>query len=268
MKLTTAPGMSGVKPPQDEGCPMNPSIPRTTGHRTETSPSGLVLYDGECRFCISSVRRLSPVLRRAGFDFKPLQSAGGDAAEHEAETFDPASRFDSMIVVTANGRRLRTAEAVVHLASKIWWARPVYWIAGWPWGMGLVEWFYKRIAENRYCLQGICSRGSGAGWRAWLPLLVLPAAAFELRSQVPPWVWMWVLSVAIFLGLEVAYLAAGRATEPTGRWLALASLLDRVGRDGRQRLFWHAADKCSLPPAGVVAGTFQRDGRSCASMGC
>ncbi len=211
---------------------MNPRIPRTTEHRIETAPSGLVLYDGECRFCVSSVRRLSPVLKRAGFDFKPLQAVSGDCPELEAETTDPAFRFDSMIVVTADGRRLQTAEAVVYLAGKIWWARPVCWIARWPRGMGLVGWFYKRIAENRYCLQGICSRGSGAGWRAWLPLVVPPAASFGLRSHVPPWVWMWVLSAAIFFGLKWL---TWRQAEPGSRraagWRSLAYLIGWVGMD-------------------------------------
>ena len=211
---------------------MNLPISTATCNRTERAPSGLVLYDGECDFCVSSVRHLSPVLQQAGFDFQPLQAATGNSAQPEAGTINPASRFDSMLVVTADGRRLQTAEAVVYLASKIWWARPVCWIARWPWGMGLVGWFYIRIAENRYRFQGICSRPSGAGWGAWLPLVVLPAASFGLRSHVPPWVWMWVLSVALFFGLKWL---TWRQAEPRGRqaagWRSLAYLIGWVGMD-------------------------------------
>ncbi len=232
MKPTTAPGTSSVTTQQNESRPMNPPIPRTTDHRPETTPSGLVLYDGECDFCVSSVRRVSPVLMRAGFDFKPLQAVTGNGAESEAETINPASRFDSMIVVTADGRRLQTAEAVVHLASKIWWARPVCWIARWPWGMGLVGWCYKRIAENRYCFHGSCSRPSGAGWRAWLPLVVLPAASFVLRSHVPSWVWMWVLSAAIFFGLKwLTFWQAEPRSRRAAGWRSLAYLIGWVGMD-------------------------------------
>ena len=232
MKPTTSAGRISVTTQQDEICPVNSPIPSTTGHGIDVAPSGLVLYDGECDFCVSSVRRVSPVLMRAGFDFKPLQAVTGNGAEPEAETINPASRFDSMIVVTADGRRLRTAAAVVHLASKIWWARPVCWIARWPWGMGLVGWFYKGIAQNRYCFRGICSRGSGAGWRAWLPLVVLPAASFGLRSHVPSWVWMWVLSATIFFGLKwlTWWQAEPRSRQAAG-WRSLAYLVGWVGMD-------------------------------------
>ena len=215
-----------------EVCPVNSPISGMTDHRPRTASSGLVLYDDECRFCISLVRCLSPLVQQAGFDFKPLRAARGDSAEPAAETINPASRFDSMIVVTADGRRLGTAEAVLHLASKIWWARPLCWIARWRWGMGLVGWFYRRIAENRYCFQGVCLRPAGGRWQAWLPLLVLPVASFELQSHAAPWVWMWVLSVAIFFGLKWR---TWRQAEPQARkaagWRSLAYLVGWVGMD-------------------------------------
>ena len=137
-----------------------------------------------------------------------------------------------MIVVTADGRRLGTAEAVVHLASKIWWARPLCWIARWRWGMGLVGWFYRRIAENRYCFQGVCSRPAGGCWQAWLPLLVLPVASFGLRSHVPPWVCMWVLSVAVFFGLKwLTWRQADPRRRQAAGWRSLAYLVGWVGMD-------------------------------------
>ena len=185
----------------------------------------------------------------------------------EAETTDPASRFDSMIVVTADGRRLRTAAAVVHLAGKIWWARPVCWIARWPWGMGLVAWFYKRIAENRYCFQGVLLASFRSG------LAGLAAAVGSSHGQLRVAKPRPILGVDVgpighdFFRLEVAYLAAGGAGESKGCGLALSRLPGRLGRDGRQRLFRLTADESLHPPSAVVARAFQRDGRSGASMG-
>ncbi len=98
--------------------------------------------------------------------------------------------------------------------------------------MGPVGWFYRRVAENRYCFQGVCSRPAGGRWRAWLPLLVLPAAGFGLRGHVEPWVWMWVLSGAIFFALKWL---TWRQAEPRGRkaagWRSLAYLVGWVGMD-------------------------------------
>ncbi|MBI3463470.1 MAG: hypothetical protein HY000_10495 [Planctomycetes bacterium] len=39
-------------------------------------------------------------------------------------------------------------------------------------------------------------------WRAWLPLLLLPASALLVGQPFPAWVLMWLLSAAILLGLK------------------------------------------------------------------
>ena len=42
----------------------------------------------------------------------------------------------------------------------------------------------------------------GNAWLGWIPLVVLPAAACHLRSRLEPWQFMWLLSIAIFLGCK------------------------------------------------------------------
>jgi hypothetical protein len=41
-----------------------------------------------------------------------------------------------------------------------------------------------------------------AMWPAWIPLIIFPCAAFVVRSRLAPWAFMWVLSVAIFVGCK------------------------------------------------------------------
>ena len=47
-------------------------------------------------------------------------------------------------------------------------------------------------------------------WHNWLPLLVLPIASIACRSLIPAWVFMWLLSFAIFFGCK--WLTLQRAT--------------------------------------------------------
>ncbi|MGA7381410.1 MAG: hypothetical protein WBX03_11205 [Terriglobales bacterium] len=40
------------------------------------------------------------------------------------------------------------------------------------------------------------------GSLGWLPISVLPLAAIACRSLMPPWVFMWILSFAIYVSLK------------------------------------------------------------------
>lgn len=42
----------------------------------------------------------------------------------------------------------------------------------------------------------------GTSWIGWLPISVLPLIAVACRNLLPPWVFMWVLSFAIYLSLK------------------------------------------------------------------
>ena len=87
-----------------------------TGSRWRSSglARGTVLFDSECRFCVSLAKGLATTLRRAGFALAPLQDSQqawavlpGSEASGEA--------FDSMVVLTPDGRALQSAEALVYL---------------------------------------------------------------------------------------------------------------------------------------------------------
>jgi Membrane bound O-acyl transferase family len=58
-------------------------------------------------------------------------------------------------------------------------------------------------------------------WVGWIALLVLPAAAFAVRSRLAPWSFMWAISLAIFFGCKWQTWWARRriSRQPLGRTL-------------------------------------------------
>src|SRR5262249_7219562 len=68
----------------------------------------------------------------------------------------------------------------------------------------------------------------------WLPLAMLTAAVFGLRTTLIPWAFMWSLAVAIFAGLKWAtwWNVPGRRAP----WRSLAYLLAWPGMDAQSFL--------------------------------
>ncbi len=67
--------------------------------------------------------------------------------------------------------------------------------------------------------------------RGWLPISVLPLTAAACRNLLPPWVFMWVLSFAIYLSLKwlTWWRARSRISHPA--WRSVAYLLGWPGMD-------------------------------------
>lgn len=116
----------------------------------ESSGSGWVLYDGECSFCVEFVERWRPALSRKGFRFETLQTDWvreklGLAADEIPE---------EMKILFPDGSLRGGADAVLFLASQIWWMRPSVWIARLPGIFHIADRSYKRIALHRRCRTG------------------------------------------------------------------------------------------------------------------
>ena len=71
----------------------------------------------------------------------------------------------------------------------------------------------------------------GSSWICWLPISVLPLMAVACRNLLPPWVFMWVLSFAIYLSLKwlTWWRARSRISHPA--WRSVAYLLGWPGMD-------------------------------------
>ena len=166
-------------------------------------PAGaMVLFDAECRFCVSLANGSAATLRKAGFALAPLQDSRQSRSFSRGSGHAPGEAFDSMVVLTPEGCALQSAEALVYLAKRIRWARPVAVVARHPFGMRLLDRVYAWLARNRFCLGGKCLAPVSRRWPAWLPLLLLLAGAFAVRERMEDWLWMWALSFSLFFGLK------------------------------------------------------------------
>jgi hypothetical protein len=74
-------------------------------------------------------------------------------------------------------------------------------------------------------------RVQGSQSIGWLPILVLSLAAISCRNLLPPWVFMWALSFAIFFSLKwlTWWRARTRVSHPA--WRSMAYLLAWPGMD-------------------------------------
>jgi predicted DCC family thiol-disulfide oxidoreductase YuxK len=119
---------------------------------TDTAVGNVIYYDGECRFCRQSVRRLEPVLHRRGFVFRPLQSP--EAPQRLG--LSGRALLREMHLSLAGGRNLGGADAVVEIARRIWWAWPLWLFSRVPGVRPFLRAVYRVIASNRHCLGGVC----------------------------------------------------------------------------------------------------------------
>ena len=218
--------------------------PPLTEH-TDTSIqsfAGTVFYDGECPFCTALARRFAGVLCRAGFSFEALQTAGQDLRLARALGIVPGADFDSMRVVSHRGRVLSGADGVVHLARRIWWARPLTWLSGAPLGMAMLRGGYHWVARHRGCVGHVCNVVEDTPshrvrlpfrWPTLAPPVLLLAVVLPLAlvglSGLPPWVSMWMIAIALFLGFKV--LTWHRARTTTTPWRSFAYMFTWVGMD-------------------------------------
>jgi hypothetical protein len=65
----------------------------------------------------------------------------------------------------------------------------------------------------------------------WLPISVLPLTAVACRNLLPPWVFMWILSFAIYLSLKWLTWWRARSRIAHAAWRSVAYLLAWPGMD-------------------------------------
>jgi predicted DCC family thiol-disulfide oxidoreductase YuxK len=118
----------------------------------ETGGGGPILfYDGVCGLCDRLVQFVLRRDRRALFRFAPLQS---DAALQTLGHFGKDPRdLNTVYALTSDGRLLRKGRAVLWVLRQL----------GFPWSLAVafgalptavLDWFYDRVARNRYRLFG------------------------------------------------------------------------------------------------------------------
>jgi alginate O-acetyltransferase complex protein AlgI len=177
---------------------MDSVLAETTEDRDTSAIADWILYDADCNFCTESAQRFGKIFQQHGFHFLPLQTPW----VLDRLGLAPGAPLEEMRVLARDGEDYGGAEAVVFLARKIWWTWPLYALAQLPGIHRLIDRGYRWIAAHRDCNHVACQIPREREWPAWLGLLLLPSLAFLTRSQVPPWIFMWLMAGAIFCGCK------------------------------------------------------------------
>lgn len=124
-------------------------------HPTEFPDRNILIYDGECRFCISQVSKLARWDVEGELAFTPLQDA------FVAEQYPELSRemlMKEMYLVTRDDQRFGGVHAVREIARRL---PKLRWLSFWfrvPLAMTLSRMAYRTIARWRYKIWGRVNR--------------------------------------------------------------------------------------------------------------
>lgn len=121
------------------------------------APAGWVVYDGACGVCVGLARRFRRLLERRGFALVPIQAPWMSSRLRFSYSIPLENLLDEMRVLTADGRALAGADAVLFLAGRIWWARPLAAIASRPPLRALLRRAYRWFAARRHRFSTACA---------------------------------------------------------------------------------------------------------------
>lgn len=124
----------------------------TNSHNNPTHGYGWLFYDEQCPRCSRWLGRFTKVLVRKHILTAPLQRGW----VQERLELDADDAFTEMRVLTDSDKVLGGAAAMVYLAKRIWWAKPLAAIAKLPGVMGQLDRLYRYIAHHRYCQSTNC----------------------------------------------------------------------------------------------------------------
>lgn len=106
----------------------------------------VVLFDGQCCFCQSSVQFIIKRDPAARFRFAPLQSDVGRslAATHGID----AERLDGLVLI-GEGKAYQKSAAALQIARGLKWPWPIFSVLRFVPRM-VCDWFYDQFAKRRY----------------------------------------------------------------------------------------------------------------------
>src|SRR5687768_17356064 len=119
------------------------SVPSEISGPAELKPvRGWIFYDRDCRSCSSLALSFRSTFARRGFSFEPLQERWVQRELQMSEV----DALTEMRVLTRKGNILGGADAVVFLASRVWWLSPLSWLARLPGARRLLSAIYQWVA--------------------------------------------------------------------------------------------------------------------------
>jgi alginate O-acetyltransferase complex protein AlgI len=152
-----------------------------------------ILYDSTCRFCTDGIGRLLPWLNLR--DIEPVP-------------FENGAEESEMVLKWEDGRVFRGAEALIFLGRLFWYSWPIASMAKLPGLNGIAHAAYRFVAKNRHCINGACeidlSEPKPRVWPGWVLLfgLIAGSAALGFVFEIPAWLWMWILSGALWVSFK------------------------------------------------------------------
>ena len=107
----------------------------------------------------------------------------------------------------------------------------------------LFQWGCRRLARNRHCARrvgGNCRLPNDTRTRRFIdfaPLLILPLLALQLRPRTAPWIFMWLMALALYAGCKwLTFRAAMRLSASAGVIRSLGYLFAWPGMDAAEFL--------------------------------
>lgn len=111
-----------------------------------TFPDNVILFDGVCNFCNSSINFIIRHDKKNRFHFAPLQSEPGTAI---IKQHNLPEEFLSSVILIEDGKAYVKSTAALRIARRL--------NGGWPLFYGFIilppfcrDWVYNIIARNRY----------------------------------------------------------------------------------------------------------------------
>lgn len=123
-----------------------------------SSHERILIYDGDCRLCVTAKNGLTEAGDKAGFRFVPYQSE--EAARCLAGEYKPG-RPDAAFLVEADGRVSRGLDAFLPLLPGLRGGRLGLAVMRIPLFRPLALWLYRLVAKHRYRWFGQVSSGPG-----------------------------------------------------------------------------------------------------------
>ena len=135
----------------------------------ERPNADIVIYDGNCKFCRTQVRRLLWWDCQHKLSYLSLHDP---EVPRRFPNLTHEQMMEQMYVVDRKGNQYGGAGALRHLSlrlRRLWWLAPVLHI---PFTLPIWKWLYRQVASRRYrlsgaadCDEGTCSVHQGKGVR-------------------------------------------------------------------------------------------------------
>ena len=123
-----------------------------TKENRQSNPKDIVIYDGECNFCIFQIEKIK-LLDRSGERFQFL-SLHDSAARQHCPDLTTEMLMKEMYVIDTRGSYHAGPQAVRYIAAKL----PLLWIflpiLHFKPTYLLISHFYRLVAANRYRISG------------------------------------------------------------------------------------------------------------------